>query len=110
MRVYDDDQDSDPVEMISEDFEHTMYCRFGFSPVATVQSPSSPVVWKIASKVLGDGRWRDSSARNVFPSQDVQNNICTFLGYLGAAKSIFDIPAGIFDIWQPESDIWKGDG
>lgn len=102
------DQDVVPLEVYCETFEDTTYFRFGFSPLGPTDPPSHQIPWILASKVLGSGCWRDYSPSTAFPSIKVQDDICTFLGYLWLSQGISSIPIQLLDIRQKESDLWKG--
>lgn len=117
-RIHDDQElpipPSRPTEeltpdLICEGFTDTVYYRFGMSSVTAVEPSSYTVKWDLAAKALGNARWRDGATTCSFPSQNVQDDICAFLGHLSSSHNISSIPSQILDIRQPESDIWKNE-
>jgi hypothetical protein len=86
--------------------EDTAYFQFGFSPIANIKPTEYHVPWGMAALVLGNGHWPNASTNPPLPSQDTQNNMCTFFSHLWISQHVSSIPPQICDIGQHNSDLW----
>jgi hypothetical protein len=57
-------------------------------------------------EILGNGRWPDYLQLNgVDPSENDQDAICSFFGYMSASNNVSDMHVDIYDLHHPDTHL-----
>ena len=101
--IHDDGPPPEPSPDIPvKTLDDAAYNKFGFQEEYPLPSGTTSLAWKHVHKLLGEGY---GTSRQGVLSWEMQESLSTFFGYLATGARVADIPAALYDINQPASDI-----